>query len=141
MRKLLVALMLCMVSIGGFGQISTSIKPQQKTYKIEYIGQYTRLYVDWTTSDTIYSMYVKSTNEFEHKSPWIKLGNRIETIESLNILLTLFVEDTTVDIQGYRLYCHKNYLSVGGSKLTYTAGSYWIYKTDIKKALKILQND
>ena len=127
MKKILVALMLCIVSIMSFGQVT--VQKSQKTSEIVLRSGNGFIFHDLETD--IYALCVTSTNQFEDKMVIIPLGTgKEETIESIKAIESMWEEsnnDDVFEVDGIKCTVHKGmvmYLQF--TNPPYTAGSYYI---------------
>jgi len=127
MKKTLIALMLCFVSIMSFGQVT--VQKSQKTGEIVLRSGNGFIFHDLETD--IYALGVTSTNQFEDKMVIIPLGTgKEETIESIEAIENMWEEsndDDMFEVDGIKCTVHKGmgmYLQF--TNPPYTAGSYYI---------------
>ena len=146
MKKILLALMLCMVSISGFGQISSNVTKVEK--KSEWLGfcydSNSSIYHYFNNSSRGESFYlvIRSSNEFEKKKIYIKLGNdETETIESLNNLYVIFCnnKDEGFYVDGTVCDVFDSYIFFKNPENT--VGKYYIKASEFNKLAESYKNE
>lgn len=127
MKKIFMALMLSLISIASFGQVT--VQKSQKTGEIVLRSGNGFIFHDLETD--IYALGVTSTNQFEDKMVIIPLGTgKEETIESIKAIESMWEEsnnDDVFEVDGIKCTVHKGmvmYLQFANPP--YTAGSYYI---------------
>ena len=138
MKKFLVALMLCFVSIMSFGQLKQTHNPLECVSKGHPICCVNDLYC--YSTDSTYFLVVGSNNQFESKCAWIRLGTKTEAVLLLEDLITtikLSNRKNTYFVNGYEFTGDGWLLHTG--ELKYAAGSYIIYPMYLKKFVKKLK--
>lgn len=127
MKKIFMALMLSLISIASFGQLT--VQKSQKTGEIVLRSGNGFIFHDLETD--IYDLGVTSTNQFEDKMVIIPLGTgKEEAIESIKAIESMWEEsnnDDVFEVDGIKCTVHKGmvmYLQFANPP--YTAGSYYI---------------
>lgn len=127
MKKIFMALMLSLISIASFGQVT--VQKSQKTGEIVLRSGNGFIFHDLETD--IYALGVTSTNQFEDKMVIIPLGTgKEETIESIKAIESMWEEsnnDDVFEIDGIKCTVYKGmvmYLQFANPP--YSAGSYYI---------------
>lgn len=127
MKKIFMALMLSLISIASFGQVT--VQKNQKTGEIVLSSGNGFIFHDLETD--IYALGITSTNQFEDKMVIIPLGTgKEETIESIKAIESMWEEsnnDDVFEVDGIKCTVHKGvmmYLQFANPP--YTAGSYYI---------------
>ncbi len=134
MKKLIIALMLFVVSTSMSAQITIEEKGKEFDFPIKNCYRFVH-----NTKNGTYHLSINSDNEFENKTVMIQLGNRNESIASLQDILALFEKEGDYKIDKYNCNVTGSYLyfyHIGD--LEFTAGSYMTTKTEIKSFLKWL---
>ncbi len=127
MKKILVALMLCMVSIMSFGQVT--VQKSQRDGEVVLVSGNGYIYHNFETDN--YYLDIKSDNQYEEKQIVIKLGTgKEEAIQSIITIENMWEESKSGDVfevNGIKCDVHKGmmfYLRFDNPP--YTAGSYFI---------------
>lgn len=141
MKKFLIALILSIVSIMCFGQVSVNKIQKEGEIVIKSVNDYIYKYYD----NNDYYLIVSSDNQFEDKIIKIKLGNgSTESINSLKLILNLWENSNDgdiVDISGNRCYINKiQTYTITIQNPPYSAGKYYFTVHLLKKAIKLDKN-
>ena len=141
MKKFLIALILSIVSIMCFGQVSVNKIQKAGETVIKSVNDYIYKYYD----NNDYYLIVSSDNQFEDKIIKIKLGNgSTESINSLKLILNLWEnskDGDIVDISGNRCYINKIQThTITIQNPPYSAGKYYFTIHLLKKAIKLNKN-
>lgn len=129
MKKALIALMMCLFSIGTFAQVT--VQKQEKRFDYPIQGCYN--FVHDLKSDS-YSVVIGSDNEFESTAVHLDLGKGKKALASMDAILGLFNEEGDYKISGYECHAYPRYLlffNIG--KLEFAAGDYRITKSELVK--------
>lgn len=141
MKKILSILMLSIISIISFGQVSVNKIQKEGEIVIKSVNDY--IYKCCDSND--YYLIVSSDNQFEDKIVKIKLGNgSTESINSLKLILNLWENSNDgdiVDISGNRCYINKIQThTITIQNPPYSAGKYYFTVHLLKKAIKLDKN-
>ena len=127
MKKIFMALMLSLISIASFGQVT--VQKTQKTDEIVLSSGNGYIYHDKTTDE--YYLGIASDNHFEDKLVIVKLGTgKEETINSIQAIESAWEsskDGDTFEVNGINCTVNKSmvyYLRFESPK--YSAGTYYI---------------
>lgn len=128
MKKIFMALMLSLISIASFGQVT--IQKNQKTSEIVVISNYADIYHDLRTDE--YCLRVRSDNQFEDKLRVIELGTGSEeAMKSLTAIEEAWEsckDGESFDVSGVTCYVNKGFgMFLRLSNPPYTAGNYYMF--------------
>ena len=135
MKKLVMALMLCLVSICATAQVT--IEKQEKRYEFP-LKNYTAFVHD--LKEDTYCLVISSDNEYESKSAVIQLGNKDEALASIISMIDMTKTDGEYKLAEYSCFVYSKCIFLHNvGKLEYTAGTYSISPINLKKCRKWLE--
>jgi hypothetical protein len=137
MKKAFMAFALCLVSAFCFAQVSIQKEEPKYEFPIKSYTSFTHCLQDDT-----FCLVVRSDNEYESKGAVIELGNKSQSIESINAMLTMMKDEGEYKIGKYKCHAYAKYIYLYQlGDLEYTAGSYTITEANLKKCKKWLENN
>lgn len=128
MKKIFMALMLSLISIASFSQVT--VQKSQKTGEIVVRSGNGFIFHDLKTD--IYTLRITSTNQFENKIVIIPLGtSKEETIESIKAIENMWEESSNGGmflVGGINCTVHKEMMimCLQFANPSYAVGSYYI---------------
>ena len=128
MKKIFYGLMLSLIGIASFGQVT--VQKSQKTGEIVVRSGNGFIFHDLKTD--IYTLRIASTNQFENKIVIIPLGTgKEETIESIKAIENMWEESSDGGmflVDGVNCTVHKGMMvmCLQFANPSYAAGSYYI---------------
>lgn len=137
MKKAFMAFALCLVSAFCFAQVSIQKEEPKYEFPIKSYTSFTHCLKDDT-----FCLVVRSDNEYESKGAVIELGNKSQSIESINAMLSMMKDEGDYKVGKYRCHAYPKYIYLYKlGDLEYTAGSYTITAANLKKCKKWLENN